>query len=240
MPGILVTGTDTGVGKTAVAAGLLAVLREEGVRAAPLKPVESGHDGSPDSWPPDARALHAASGLALRRDEVVPYVLREPLAPIVGARRDGVRIDPARLDAAYHDLERRFDLVVVEGAGGIAVPLAEGLTVADLAVRWRLPVLVVARAGLGTINHAVLTVEYARAKGLAVAGVVVNGYPEDPGVAEETSPKVISQMTGVPILGILPRRPDVDVEAGQWVGMAEEVRRRMDLGPVRRLVEAQA
>ena len=234
------TGTDTGVGKTAVAAGILAVLREEGLRAAPFKPVESGHDGPEGSWPPDARALHAASGLALRRDEVVPYVLREPLAPLVGARRDGVRIDLPRLDHAFADLERRFDLVIVEGAGGLAVPVDKETSMADLAKRWDLPVLIVARAGLGSINHTVLTVEYARSKGLHVTGVVVNGYPPDPGVAEETNPAVIRGMTGVPVLGILGWRSEVDIEAGRWVGMADEVRRRMDLGPVRGLLEAEA
>lgn len=234
------TGTDTAVGKTAVAAGILAVLREEGLRVAPFKPVESGHDGPVSSWPPDAACLRSASALALRRDDVVPFVLREPLAPLVGARREGVHIDLARLDDAFEALQRRFDLVVVEGAGGIAVPLDTENGMADLALRWKLPVLVVARAGLGTINHTTLTVAYAQAKGLEVLGVVVNGYPDDPGVAEKTNPHVIAQMTGVPVLGILARRDDVDVEAGTWSGMAEEVRRKMDLGPLRRLVEPKA
>jgi dethiobiotin synthetase len=166
-------------------------------------------------------------------------VLREPLAPLVGARRDGVRIDLRRLDDAYTSLERRFDLVVVEGAGGLAVPLDAQTTMADLALRWRLPILIVARPGLGTINHTVLTAAYARAKGIPVLGVVINRYPTEPGVAEETNPKAIAQLTGLPILGILRHRDDVDVEGGRVTGMAEEVRLRMDLGPLRTL-EAKA
>jgi dethiobiotin synthetase len=235
--GILVTGTDTGVGKTAIAAGLLALLRGEGVRAAPFKPVESGHEGGAEDWPPDASCLLAASGLALRRDEVVPYVLREPLAPMVGARRDGVRIDLGLLDRAYAGLERRHDLVVVEGAGGLAVPITPEADVAGLAQRWRLPVLVVARPGLGTINHTALTVAYARQWGLEVLGVVVNRYPREPGVAEETNPKAIEQATGVPVLGLVPELEGVDTDAGQWQPLAHALHGKVDLRPVHALLQ---
>ena len=237
MTGILVTGTDTGVGKTAVAAGILALLREEGVRAAPFKPVESGHAGGPADWPPDASCLLAASGLALRREQVVPYVLREPLAPAVGARRDGIRIDLGTLDRAYAELERRHDLVVVEGAGGLAVPITPDADVADLAVRWRLPVLVVARPGLGTINHTALTVAYARQKGLDLLGVVINRYPREPGVAEETNPKAIEQAAGVRVLGLVPELEGVDTDAGRWAPVAHAMHGKVDMRPIHALAK---
>jgi dethiobiotin synthetase len=235
--GLFVTGTDTGVGKTAVSAGILAVLREEGLDVAPMKPIETGHRG--EGWPADARCLHAASGLPLRQEHVVPYALRDPLAPQAAARRQGIRIDWAKLDDAYRELARTRP-VLVEGAGGLAVPVDAHNDMADLALRWRLPVLIVARPQLGTINHTRLTLEYARQRGLEVLGVVINAYPEDPGLAEESNPKAIADWTGLPVLGILRRRDDVDVENAAWTGMAEEVRKRMDLGPIRRALEAKA
>lgn len=209
--GLFVTGTDTGVGKTTVAAGLLLALRQRGIRAGALKPAETGWEGG--GWPPDGAALAAAAGLPLPREQVVPYAFAEPLAPAVAARRAGVTIDPAVLDAAYGALASRYPLVLVEGAGGLAVPLTGELTMAGLAARWHLPLLVVARAGLGTINHTVLTVSYARQHGLRVLGVVINGYPEHPGPAEETNPGVIAAMAGVPILGRIPSLPRPDAAA---------------------------
>lgn len=230
--GVLVTGTDTGVGKTAVSAGLLAALRRRGVPVAALKLVETGWSGGPDGWPPDGACLVRAAGLTLPREQVVPYALPEPLAPTVAARRAGVTIDPARLEAAYTALARQYGLVLVEGAGGLAVPVTDALNMADLAAAWRLPVLVVARPGLGSINHTVLTVCYARAKGLQVLGVVINGYPATPGVAEVTNPAVIAAMTGVPLLGVLPHLPDVDVEACRTGSMAAAVEHCLNLEPI--------
>lgn len=246
MNGVLVTGTDTGVGKTAVAAGLLRVLREEGLRVAPFKPVESGHVGaSADargdaSWPADAACLRDAAGTALARDAVVPYVFAEPLAPAVAARRAGAAIDPRRLDAAWHALRSTHDLVVVEGAGGLLVPVTDDLLVADLADRWGLPLVVVARPGLGTINHAALTVAAARARGLEVLGVVVNGMPATPGAAEATNPAEIARVAQVPVLGVLPALAGVDTAAGRWQPMAAAVRDHLDLAPLRALARPAA
>lgn len=230
--GLFVTGTDTGVGKTAVSAGLLAALRRRGVRVAAMKPAETGWGGAAGTWPPDGACLARAAGLRLPREQVVPYVLAEPLAPAVAADRAGVSIDLARLQAAYAALAQEYDLVLVEGAGGLAVPLTGALTMADLAAAWRLPVLVVARPGLGSINHTVLTVEYARAKGVRIVGVVINGYPDTPGVAEATNPAVIAALTGVPLLGVLPHRPEVDVQSGRTEPMTAAVEHCLDLEPI--------
>lgn len=226
------TGTDTGVGKTTVAAGLLGALRRKGLRVGAFKPVESGHDAGKDGWPPDARALAAAAGLLDRpRGDVVPYVLREPLAPAVGAEREGVTIDLAVLDERWARMRDGHELSIVEGAGGIAVPLDRQRTMADLAARWSLPVLVVARPGLGTINHTVLTVEHARRRGLAVLGIVVCGFPAVPNTAEETAPAVIERMAGAPVLGLVPRSADIDVDAGRTEAAARLVEDAVDLSP---------
>ncbi len=237
MPGIFITGTDRKVGKTAVACGILGALRERGIQASPFKPVESGWGGVAGSWPHDAAALHAASGLHLRREEVVPYVLPDPIAPAVGAERAGIHIDLKVLERAYNSLGARSQLVVVEGAGGLAVPILRDpwFTMADLAFTWGLPLIIVCRPDLGTINHTVLTVEYARRKGLAILGLVVNDFPEQPGIAERTNPEVIAAMTGLPLLGVLPHRPDVDIEGGRWQGMVASVAKNIDLWRIQNL-----
>jgi dethiobiotin synthetase len=201
--------------------------------------VESGWDGPEGSWPHDAAALHAAAGWRLRREEVVPYVLREALAPAVGAPHENVAIDLKVLDRSYEHLAAQADLVVVEGSGGLAVPLLRDpfFTMADLAFSWGLPVLIVARAGLGTINHTVLTAEYARRRGLQVLGLVVNGFPEHPGTAERTNPEILTSMTGLPLLGTLPHRPDVDIDAGRWHAMVPLAEEHLDLWRIQALAK---
>lgn len=231
---LFVTGTDTGVGKTVVACALLLALRRRGVAVGALKPVETGCPAH--GWPPDGAALAAAAGLDLPRPAVVPYALPEPLAPAVAARRAGIAIDLDVLDSAFQAQRARSELVVVEGAGGLAVPVTGNVDMADLAARWRLPLLVVARPGLGTLNHTVLTVAYARARGLAVLGIVLNPWPEAPGIVEETNPQELARLTGVPLLGRLPRLPAGDLDSRRPEKLAEAAERHLDLAPVLRLL----
>lgn len=208
--GIFVTGTDTGVGKTIVAATLARLLRMNGVNVGVMKPVTSGcreEDGRLVS--DDALLLCQAAGCSVSAD-VAPYCLREALAPAEAARIDGVRIDFAELKAAFKRLASTYDYVIVEGAGGLMVPLSGGMLVADLARELELPLLVVARPGLGTINHTVLTCFSAQQLGLQVAGVIVNGMPEHPGLAEKGAPHQIGSLCGASVLGIWPRRTEVD------------------------------
>jgi dethiobiotin synthetase len=208
--GIFITGTDTGVGKTIVAATLARLLRMNGVSVGVMKPVTSGcrtDEGGLIS--DDALLLTRAAGVDYT-EHVAPYCLREPLAPADAARRDGVRIDFSVIKAAYAELTRQFDYVIVEGAGGLMVPLAGGLLIADLARELELPLLVVARPGLGTINHTVLTCYAAQQLGLQVAGVIVNGMPEQPGPAEQGAAHQIGSLCGAPVLGIWPHRDEVD------------------------------
>lgn len=208
--GIFITGTDTGVGKTIVAATLALVLRMKGVRVGVMKPVTSGcreEEGRLVS--DDAELLCTAAGIACS-DDTAPYLLREPLAPAEAAKRDGVRIDFSRIKECYERLAAAYDVVIVEGAGGLMVPLAGGLLVADLARELALPLVVVARPGLGTINHTVLTCLCARQVGLEVAGVIINDYPEQPGLAEQSAPHQIGALCGAPVLGLWPHREDPD------------------------------
>lgn len=208
--GIFVTGTDTGVGKTIVAATLARLLRMNGVSVGVMKPVTSGcreEEGRLIS--DDALLLCQAAGIPFSED-VAPYLLREAVAPADAARIDGVRIDFSAIKASFARLAAAYEYVIVEGAGGLMVPLSGGLLVADLARELDLPLLVVARPGLGTINHTVLTCFAAQQMGLQVSGVIINGMPEEPGLAEKSAPHQIGSLCGASVLGIWPRRAEVD------------------------------
>jgi dethiobiotin synthetase len=203
--GIFITGTDTGVGKTFAAAALARLLRDRGVNVGVMKPVTTGcveRNGKLVSE--DAELLAWGAGLDEVNPDRAPYCLREPLAPSEAAGRDGVRIDFGRIAEAYERLAARHDYVIVEGAGGLMVPLAGGLLIADLVNHLKLPLLVVARPDLGTVNHTVLTCFAARQLGLQVTGVIINNYPETPGMAEQSAPHLISSLAGAPVLGIFP------------------------------------
>jgi dethiobiotin synthetase len=201
--GFFITGTDTGVGKTYVACGLAAALRRAGADIGVMKPAESGCAVRKGALvPADALALLRASGAGDPLDLVNPFRFREPLAPAVAAERSGTAISVPRLLRAFHRLAELHDLMIVEGAGGILVPLTERLTSLDLAGRLGLPVLVVARPGLGTINHTLLTVMALRSRNLAVAGIVINDRSGRlRGAAERTSPAVIERLSGIPVIG---------------------------------------
>lgn len=220
--GIFITGTDTDVGKTWVAAGLTAVLRERGVKAVYFKPIQSGCPLEGERLiPTDARVARDVAGLTEALEVLTPISLRLPLAPGVAAAQAGVEVDLERIAAGIRDLTSRYEFLVVEGAGGLYVPLiGTHFLVLDL-IRWlSLPLVVVAKSGLGTINHTVLTVKAALAADLPLAGVILNRYPEKPGLAEETNPGVIAALTGVPILGKLPEVPDLKQAAGREVFLA--------------------
>lgn len=202
--GIFITGTDTGVGKTVVSTALAILLRQKGVKVGVMKPVTSGCselDGKLVSE--DAELLAAGAGIPVS-EEVAPYLLREPVAPSVAAEQDRVRIEFSRILAAFHRLADEYEYVIVEGAGGLMVPLAGGLLVADLVKLLDLPLLVVARPGLGTVNHTLLTCFAARQLDIDVRGVVVNGFPADPGLAESSAPHMIDSLSGTPLLGLFP------------------------------------
>lgn len=197
--GLFVTGTDTGVGKTVVAAAIARIALRRGLAPVPFKPVETGCD--PD--PLDALALARAAGAGAALSEICPYALRLPAAPSLAAQAEGLRIDVDDLVARARALgERGF--LIVEGAGGLLVPYAEGATAVDLAARLGLPLLVVARTALGTINHTALTVREARRAGLRLAGIVLNKTTaaEDP--HEAANAELIAQVGGLRPLGALP------------------------------------
>jgi dethiobiotin synthetase len=215
--GLFVTGTDTGVGKTVVAAGIARALADAGADVGVMKPAETGHAGP--GWPPDAAMLRDAARSRDPREIVVPFVYREPLAPLVAARREGRPIRLEILRAAFDTLGAAHDVVFVEGAGGLAVPLAENATMADLAIEIGLPLLVVARPGLGTLNHTFLTVAHARSRGLPVAAVAVSGFDTGADVAHRTNAAMIEEQCEVPVFRV-PYRDPLDSPADAAVAVA--------------------
>ncbi len=201
MSGLFVTGTDTGVGKTLVGCALTAAFAARGRAVGVMKPCETG-DGD------DAELLIAATGRAdLLPALVRPYRLALPAAPEEAARQAGTQISPVVIRQARDELVLSSDCLLVEGAGGLLVPVAPGWLMADLARALDLDLLIVARLRLGTINHTLLTVEAARRRSLRVVGIVLSASDLDSGPEEASTPAAIARHSGVPVLGVLPYLP---------------------------------
>jgi dethiobiotin synthetase len=240
LPGLFVVGTDTGVGKTFVASSIARTWVASGRRVGVLKPLSSGaevRDGG--LWSADAAGLIAAVGGGIDQERVAPIVFEEPLAPPVAARLRGVLLGSAEVERevalAMAWWEDRAEVMVVEGVGGLLCPIAEGMTVADLAVILDYPLLIVAHRGLGTLNHTLMTVEVAHRRALRVAGVVLNGArPTIDSLAEATNAAELSRrLVGVPILAEWEHRANdglatVAPEAGGWYDLARPPRRSSD------------
>jgi dethiobiotin synthetase len=227
MRGVLVTGTDTGVGKTVVSAALLAAMRGTGEPAAAFKPAVSGLDEDPEGgWPADHELLARETGQA--PGDVAPYSFGPAVSPHLAAELAGTEIEPQRLV----DLARAAGAgrtLVVEGVGGLLVPLTPSFSVCDLAVELGLPLLLVARPSLGTINHTLLTLAHARSRGLNVAAVVINRWPDLAETMERSNRTTIERLGEVEVetLGELPG-PSAELLASagarlpwrSWVGAA--------------------
>jgi len=210
MAGLFITGTDTGVGKTVVSCALARGLCAEGVDVGVMKPVETG---VPASGPEDARALIRAARVADPLDLVCPIQYAIPAAPEAAAAAEGSEPEASstdRINRAFTALSKRHTFMLVEGAGGILVPFDEKTTMATIAQELALPVLIVARASLGTINHTLLTIEACEARGLDILGVVLSHAAGVLTEADAENLKVLKRSLGDRLLGeVLPQaRPD--------------------------------
>jgi dethiobiotin synthetase len=207
IPGLFVTGTDTGVGKTLVAGAIAHYFAVRGRRVGVCKPIATGcvrrREGLVSE---DAEFLAHHADARFPLDVVCPQRFAEPLAPAIAAERAGEPIDWPAIDRALRATAADSDVMVVEGVGGILAPLDRGHTVLDMAGWLGLPVVIIARPGLGTINHTLLTIAALRTAGLSVAGVVINQYPAGTApTAEETNPRAIERWGGVSVLCLVPR-----------------------------------
>lgn len=195
MRGLFVTGTGTGVGKTIVSAALLAAMRAAGEPVRAYKPVVTGLDEPPGEWPPDHELLALAAGMS--PEEVAPRRYGPAVSPHLAAALAGESIDLADLVARAREQPER--IIVVEGVGGLLVPLTDGHTVRDLAVALDLPLVIAASPSLGTVNHTLLTLESARAAGLDVRAVVLTPWPREPSVLEPSNRDTIARIGAIEV-----------------------------------------
>ncbi|MGZ4160236.1 MAG: dethiobiotin synthase [Neobacillus sp.] len=210
MNGFFVTGTDTDVGKTIISGGLAAVLKEKKIDVGVFKPLLSGI--SREDPASDTSLLKQLSQTSLSFEEITPFEFKEPLAPYVAGKLEGKIVGIEEVLRHWEEIKRKHEFFIVEGAGGISVPLGEHFLVSDLMKALQLPIVIVARPNLGTVNHIFLTVHYAKSLGLTVAGIVINGISDHPDLAEKTNPKLIEELCGVPILGITPKLKEITKE----------------------------
>ncbi len=211
MIGLFITGTDTGVGKTHIAAAVTRLLRQQGRDVAVCKPVATGAERHGDGWlSDDTVRLARAAGVDCR--QITRWTFPEPAAPPVAARLHGVVLTIDGLAAFVREQQRPGNVVLVEGVGGLLCPLTERETVADLAQALGLPLVVVARRSLGTLNHTLLTLETARSRGLAVAGVVVNETTPPCSLAERTNIEELTRRIAVPLLAVMPHAAGTGIE----------------------------
>jgi dethiobiotin synthetase len=204
--GIFITGTDTGVGKTFVAVGLINALKEKGLNVCPMKPVETGCRTKKGKLiPEDAMSLIRASGIKEAIDVINPYRFKPPLAPSVASELERKSIKKEKIFSAYNYLSKKYDIIIVEGAGGIMTPVYKKYLFLDFISDINLPIIIVSRPGLGTINHTLLTISAAKGRGVNILGVVINyaGQIKND-ISVKSNPKIIESIGGIPLVGIVP------------------------------------
>jgi len=231
--GIFITGTDTEVGKTVVSAGLALVLRERGIKVGIMKPIATGCYG------PDERLISSDAAFLMEAAENEfpplhsPTRFRNPLSPNVAAMLEKKEVDIDRILKSYQKLQKHYDFLIVEGIGGIMVPLKKDYYVANLIRDMKLPLVIVSYAGLGAINHTLLTVDAAMIRGLDIKGVVFNRASiSNYSLAEMTNPKVIHDLSGVQILGSLPEIEELHIETCQFGKLKEIFRERIQVDKI--------
>ncbi|MGB9667922.1 MAG: dethiobiotin synthase [Thermosulfidibacteraceae bacterium] len=188
-----ITGTDTGAGKTFVGRCLLRYFVEKNVKAIPFKPIETG---VVNRKPEDGSILLEESKTKESLDKIVPYTFELPAAPLVAARKENVEININKIVETFLYLKSKYEVVMVEGAGGLLVPITHGISYAELVKILDIPMLVVARSKLGTINHTLLTLRVAKSYGIRVIAVVLNRY-EGADYVELTNPQVIEELGNI-------------------------------------------
>jgi dethiobiotin synthetase len=222
--GVFVTGTDTEVGKSVVAASICAALAARGDRVAAFKPVVTGLDEEPGEFGRDHELLAAAASAGQRASDVTPHVFGPAVSPHLAAELVGITLEPRELVEAAREqasAEGGEGVLVCEGVGGLLVPITPGYLVRDLAIDLGLPVVIAARPGLGTINHTLLTVEAARAGGLRVAAVVLTPWPAEPTPMERSNRATIERLGDVAVAALPRTTPERLAEAGARLPVEE-------------------
>ncbi|MBD3379073.1 MAG: dethiobiotin synthase [Candidatus Omnitrophica bacterium] len=222
--GIFLTGTDTGVGKTLVAGLLARYLKRRDVSVVTQKWVQTGCVGVSEDIETHLKIMGVnGADVAEHIAMISPYILTYPASPHLAAERDKKTIEPSKIIKAYKALSAKFEHVVVEGAGGWLVPISRKATCADVVKEMLLPVLIVAENRLGAINHTLLTIESVRSKGLNVLGVVFNRISGDGDEhLLEDNKRIVSEITGVNVLGELAFSADMDELVNSFSGIGDK------------------
>ncbi len=210
--GIFVTGTDTGVGKTVVAAGIAAAMKKRGINIGVMKPVHTGCRVIKGKLrPDDSIILENAASSGDPADLITPFMFREPASPLTAAKQTDTLIDINRITECFCKLRRMHDYMIVEGIGGVLVPVSRDFSVADLIRRFKLPVLLVTGPYLGSVNHTMLSLFCLKAMKIPVRGIVINNCKKGGGtLAEKTFADSISDLSGISVTGTLPYIPGVE------------------------------
>jgi len=219
---LFISGTDTDVGKTVVSCAIARALRGEGLDVGVMKPSETG---VPEEGPYDARALIEAAGVSDPLDLVCPEQFDLPAAPLVSARDESRVVDLGKIDSALETLSERHAHLLVEGAGGLLVPLDETLDMAGFAARHSLPVLLVARASLGTINHTLLSIEACEQRGLPLVGVVISHATGTLSDADAKNLELLRERLGELLVGEIPPLAPGEIPSHDALDLAQ-IRRR--------------
>lgn len=232
--GFFITGTDTGVGKTVVSAAIIKALQAGGVNACGMKPVETGCSRLGNNlFPSDGMFLKNVARMEEPVHHVTPYCFENPVAPSLAAEMEGRSVSIASIMERFDALLKKYHSVVVEGIGGILVPLMKDYFVIDLVREMDLPLIVVTRPSLGTINHTLLTVNYALKERIKVSGIIVNfSRPAEGTVAENTNSLVLQQMCPVPVIGTFPYLKSLDEQALERAAM-----KHLNIAEIRRQTE---
>ena len=206
MSGVFITGTDTGVGKTLVTAGLAAALRKRGVNTGVMKPAHTGCKTKNGRLiPEDSIQLIKAADVDDPIELITPYMFKEPVAPFVAVEETNTVIDTGRIIKSFKTLCKRHEFMLVEGIGGVMVPIKKGIYVADLIKKLCLPAIIITRPDLGTINHTLLTINYMKMKKIPITGIVINYMKKGRNtLAEKRCPAILEKLSGIPVIGIIP------------------------------------
>jgi dethiobiotin synthetase len=210
MRGFFITGTDTGVGKTLITGAIARALSLQGRRVGVMKPFESGCRRHGDRLvPADALFLRNMAGSQDDPALICPYAFERPLAPGIAARLEQAPISLGKILKIFNQLSAQYDIMLVEGAGGVMVPISEEQLIIDVIGLLKLPLIIIARTALGTINHTLLTVREAQRADINVCGIILNKVSPEQDEAEDTNPEVIQRLSNIPLLGQMPYIPEV-------------------------------
>ena len=229
MSGIFITGTGTNVGKTIITTCLTYAFRQRNIDAVPYKPVQCGAITEGEEWLAPDVELYRKVYEPQENEQLNSFLYEPRFSPHFAAQLAGNPIDPEVIIRNYQVLQERHKVILVEGAGGLAVPLIdERYGTPELIKDLNIPIVIVTQANVGTLNATALTVHYAQSKGLTIKGIIINGYPANPSEGVKDNLKMIEKTTGLPVIGIVPHIDNVETRIGEE-GVLEELIKGIDL-----------